>query len=173
MSKYVKDLVSQQIAKSVNGIDDALLVDVIGMSANLANVLRGELEKKGVRLLVVKSSLANRAFKGTRLETLFDGVEGSAAVCWGSEDIVTLSKVVVELAKDKRFADVFVPKAGVMDGEHLDAAQVAEVSKWPSRVEQLSMLVGQILGPGANLAAALLGPGSTVAGQIASIADHE
>ena len=40
------------------------------------------------------------------------------------------------------------------------------VSKWPSRQEQISMLVGQILGPGAQLSAALLGPGKRLNSQI-------
>ena len=35
-----------------------------------------------------------------------------------------------------------------MEGAKLSPAEVAEVSKWPpSRTEQLSLLVGQILGP--------------------------
>ena len=55
-----------------------------------------------------------------------------------------------------------------MDGEALSPAQVQEISKWPSREEQLSLLVGQILGPGRSLAGGLLGPGGTLAGQIES-----
>lgn len=55
-----------------------------------------------------------------------------------------------------------------MDGEQLSAERIKEISKWPSRQEQLSLLVGQILSPGANLAGALLGPGGTLASQIKS-----
>ncbi len=35
------------------------------------------------------------------------------------------------------------------------------------------MIAGQILAPGANLAAALLGPGSTIAGQLKTIYDKD
>ncbi len=45
MSKYVKDLVSNYVASQVNGVQDALLVDMVKMTANEANVLRGELEE--------------------------------------------------------------------------------------------------------------------------------
>ena len=48
----------------------------------------------------------------------------------------------------------------------LTAEEVKEVSKWPSREEQLSLLMGQILGPGATLSAQLLGPGKLVASQV-------
>ena len=53
-----------------------------------------------------------------------------------------------------------------MDGSKLSADDVAAVSKWPSREEQLSILVGQILSPGAKLSSQLLGTGAKLASQI-------
>ena len=50
-----------------------------------------------------------------------------------------------------------------MDGAKLSADEVKKVSKWPSRAEQLSILVGQILSPGATLSAQLLGAGAKLA----------
>jgi len=40
------------------------------------------------------------------------------------------------------------------------------VSKWPSRQEQISMLVGQILSPGSTLSGQLVGPARKIAGQV-------
>jgi ribosomal protein L10 len=60
----------------------------------------------------------------------------------------------------------FEARGGVMDGECLTAEKVKAISKWPNRQEQLSLLVGQILAPGANLSAQLLGPGGALASQI-------
>ena len=173
MSKFVKNLVSDNVKKTVSGVADALLVDMVKMTANETNVLRGEREAKGVQMMVVKTTLAKRALSDTTLSALFSTLGGSAALCWGGEDIVSLTKIVCDLAKDKRFVDKFVVKCGVMDSERLEAEQVKDVSTWPNRSEQLSLLLGQILGTGANLAAALLGPGSTVVGQIASKGEGE
>jgi large subunit ribosomal protein L10 len=53
-----------------------------------------------------------------------------------------------------------------MDGEAMTGEQVQKVAKWPSRLEQISMLVGQILSPGSTLAGQLVGPASTIAGQV-------
>jgi large subunit ribosomal protein L10 len=53
-----------------------------------------------------------------------------------------------------------------MDGQPLTADQVKLVSKWPSRQEQLSILSGQILNPGAKLSSQLLGAGAKLASQI-------
>ena len=94
------------------------------------------------------------------------------AVLWGAEDFVSLVKEVEDLNQDEDFEE-FETRGGVMDGEQLSPQRVAEISKWPSRAEQLSMLVGQILGPGSQLAAQLTGPGSALASQVKEKAGSE
>ncbi len=79
---------------------------------------------------------------------------------------MSLVKELVQRDKDSDKFDHFVADGGVMDGEKLDADGLKAVSKWPSRQEQISMLVGQILGPGSQLAAAMLGPGKMLNSQI-------
>ena len=60
-----------------------------------------------------------------------------------------------------------------MDGESLSAEKVLAISKWPNRQEQISLLVGQILSPGANLSAQLLGPGAQLAGQVKKLVENK
>lgn len=172
MSKYVKNLVTNHLRSRFEGVDDALLVDVVGLGVNANNRLRAELEAKDINLLMVKNSLAGRATAETPLGPMFEGLNGSAAVCWGGEDIISLAKEITRLADDEQYAP-FKVRGGMMDGEALLPAKVFEISKWPNRQEQLSLLVGQILGPGATLAAQLSGPGGALAGQIAQKADEE
>jgi ribosomal protein L10 len=166
MSKYVKNLITDYVRSRLEGVNDAVLVNVIGLESNNGMRLRAELRSKNIQLLVVKNSLAARALADTPLARMFDGVAGSAAVVWGSSDIVSLAKEVTRLVQTKEYEKVQA-RGGVMDGSQLTAAQVSEVSKWPSREEQISILVGQILGPGARLAAQLCGPGGALASQIA------
>lgn len=165
MSKYVKDLITKEIAQRLEGIDDALLVNVVGLDANKTVLLRRQLREKNIGLMVVKNSLAKRATEGTPLAPAFDGIEGAMAIVWGSEDFVSLAKEVNRLDGDKEFA-AFKARGGVMDGEQLSSDRVKEISKWPNRAEQLSILVGQILAPGANLLSQLSAPGGALASQI-------
>jgi large subunit ribosomal protein L10 len=123
-------------------------------------------------VLVVKNSLAARATAGTPLGPMFDGLSGTAAVCWGSEDIVSLAKEITRILRGDQYP-AFQPRGGVMDGQQLAAEQVAQVAKWPSRAEQLSLLLGQILSPGANLVSQLLSAGGALASQIAERAKGE
>lgn len=165
MSKYVKNLVSDELASRLDGVDEALLVKVVGLDANRTVNLRRALRDKDIKLMVVKNSLALRATAGTPLAVAFEAVEGPVALVWGTEDIVSLAKEIIRLAEDSEY-EGFEPRGGVMGGEPLTPEKVKEVSKWPSRSEQLSLLVGQILGSGAQLAAQICGPGGTLAGQI-------
>ena len=165
MSKYVKNLVVKDIANRLDGVQDALLVNVVGLDANSTMALRRQLRQKDIHLLVVKSGMAKRAAEGTSLAAAFDGAEGSLAMIWGAQDFVSLAKEVVALDKSQVYK-AFQTRGGVLDGECLTPERVKEISKWPNRQEQLSLLIGQILGPGANLAAQLLGPGATLASQL-------
>jgi large subunit ribosomal protein L10 len=165
MSKFVKDLITKDLRKRLEGVDDALLVDVIGLKNEKTVALRQRLRQKDIHLLVVKNSLAARATEGTRLAPAFEKVAGTMALIWGGEDIIALAKEVVKIAEDKDF-EPFKAKGGVMDGQPLAAEQVKLVSKWPSRQEQLSILSGQILSPGAKLSSQLLGAGAKLASQI-------
>lgn len=172
MSKYVKNLITNHLREQLKGVDAALLVNMVGMDANTSNALRTEMSQKGIEVLVVKNSLAARATAGTGLDGLFEEATGANAICWGAEDVVSLAKEVVRFGKDKRFA-AFTARGGIMEGEKLTAEQVEQVSKWPSREEQLSLLVGQILGPGARLASQICGPGANLAGQIKQKSEGE
>lgn len=165
MSKYVKNLISDHVREKLKGVNDALLVNMVGLSANANYRLRTVLHQKNIRVMVVKNTLAARAIAGTPLASMFDGVDGTSAICYGAEDIVSLAKEVTKLAKDPQFAP-FSARGGVMDGQQLSGSQVADVATWPSRVEQLSILAGQILSPAANLASQLGSVGGALASQI-------
>ena len=172
MSKYVKNLISEDLAKQLAGETDCLLVNVVGLDANNTMTLRRELRSKNIRITVVKNSLARRATEGTPLAVAFDSVAGPVAVVWGSEDIVSLAKEVVRLTKEEAY-EGFSAKGGLMDQALLTEKQVHEVSKWPGRAEQLSILVGQVLSPGANLSGQLLGPTGSLASQIKQCGTEE
>lgn len=172
MSKYVKDLLTKDISSRLDGVQEAVLVNVVGLTANQSVALRRDLREKDIQLVVVKNSLAKRATEGTPLAVAFEGCEGTLAVMWGSEDIVSLAKEATRL-HDSAELTAFQTRGGVMDGEAITPERVKEISKWPSREEQLSILAGQILGPGSELAAALLGPGKTLASQIKSKSEGE
>jgi len=170
MSKYLKGLLTQDLSRRLAGVEDCVVVNAIGLAANTAYTLRKQLREKQVQLMVVKNSIARRATEGTPLAAAFDGLDGPAAILWGGDDFVSLVKLVAELDKSEEFA-AFKARGGAMAGEALTAERVLEISKWPSRTEQLSLLSGQLLSPGAQLASQLIAVGGALANQIEQIAE--
>lgn len=172
MSKYVKNLISGDILRRLDGVSDAILVNVIGMNSSSTYSIRKLLRDKKIHMLVVKRSLAARATEGTSLRPMFAEREGSMAIVWGSEDFVSLAKEIAAIDKSKTF-EKFEIKGGVMDGDALTAEKVLAISKWPNRIEQISMLVGQVLSPGRTLLGQLLSPGGKLASQIEKMVEKQ
>ncbi len=170
MSKYVKNLISGDILRRLDGVSDAILVNVIGMDSGSTYQIRKTLREKKIGMLVVKRSLAARATEGTSLRPMFDDRAGSIAIVWGSEDFVSLAKEIAAIDKAKTF-EKFEVKGGVMDGDALSAEQVLAISKWPSRVEQISLLIGQVLSPGSTLMGQLLSSGGKLASQLEKLVE--
>jgi ribosomal protein L10 len=172
MSKFVKQLVTNDIAKRLDGVQYLILVGLTGIDANKTVHLRATLASKGINLLVIKNSLAKRATEGTLLAPAFQNMTGAYALCWGTTDIVTLAKELVRLSKDKTLQG-FEIRGALLDGEALGAAQAVEVSKWPTREEQIAIVLGQILGVGAKLSGQFIAFGGKIASQITKIADKD
>jgi large subunit ribosomal protein L10 len=172
MSKQLKNLIAGEIRKRLEGVNDALLVNVIGLNSQNTFALRKELRSKNIQLLVIKNSLAQRATEGTPLAKAFDASEGSFAIVWGAEDFVSLAKELVEIHKKPEF-EKCTAKGGVMEGEKLTAEKVKEVSKWPNRAGQISILLGQILSPGSKLLSQINGPGGKLLSQVKKKSEGE
>ena len=170
MSKYIKGLIVDDVARKLQGVNDALVCNVIGLDSEKTVQLRKELRSKGITLLVVKNSLARRAAQNSSLASAFESSEGSMALLWGAEDFISLCKEMVEIYKKPEY-EKMKSIGGVMDGERLTAEKVEEVSKWPNRVGQLSILLGQILSPGSTLLGQLAGPGGSLASQVSQIGE--
>jgi len=60
-----------------------------------------------------------------------------------------------------------------MDGEKLSPEKLVEVSKWPNRTQQIGLLVGQILAPGANLLSQIKAPGGLLLSQVKKKSEGE
>jgi hypothetical protein len=79
---------------------------------------------------------------------------------------------MTKLDQGNEFAK-FQTRGGVMDGDRLTAEKVKEISKWPNRQQQLAILLGQILSPGAKLLSQINAPGGALASQIKKKSEGE
>lgn len=170
MSKAVKEMIMSDLADRIGESRDMLVVDASRLDAVSANRLRLALREKSITALTVRNSLARKALNDLGLAALDPVLQGPSTLVWGGEDIVALSKEMARWAKEIAQLEI---KGGALEGSSLNAEDVERLSKSPSREELIGQVVGLILSPGAQLAAAISGPGATLASQLETIAEGE
>ncbi|MCG3181078.1 MAG: 50S ribosomal protein L10 [Phycisphaerae bacterium] len=173
MSKQVKQLICDELVQKFRDVDACMVVDLTPLDGLTANALRGEMAKANIRMMMVKNSLAKRALADLPLAPVGGLLDGACALAWGGDSIVDIAKLLVDKAKTLPLTI----KGAVLEGQALDAAAATGLSKLPNRAELMSMVSGQVLSPGAKLAAAVLGPGAAIAsiikGRIESLEKSE
>ena len=167
MSKLIKNMLTDALKSRLTDVGDAIVVSLGTLDAQRTTELRQALRKKNIHIQMVKNSLARRATAGTSLAPAFEKTEGMLAVAWGGEDVVDLAKELDRLSGVKEFAG-FECRGGALDGARLEADDVKQVAKLPTRSEQLSILSGQIISLASTLAGQIVSAGGTLAGQISS-----
>lgn len=167
MSKPVKEMIERDYVSRIEGYDDAMLISIRGIGANDNNRIRGDLAKKDIRVTVMKNSLARRAMAGTGLEPLGKLLEGANALAYGSESVVNVAREIVELVKE--FPGIEL-RGAVLDGQLFEGEEgVKALSKYPTRDEAIAKAVTLVVSPGRKLVGQVKGPGSNLAGIIKAI----
>jgi large subunit ribosomal protein L10 len=170
MSKAVKQMVIDQIKGRLGECREVLVLDTSRLDGVTDNRFRLALREKGIHLLQVKNTLAQRALADAGVGAMDAVLTGPSTLVWGSEDIVSLSKEIARWARDIQKLEI---KGGAVEGQVVDAQGVVELSKSPGRLELIGQISGLLLSPGARLAGALLGPGGVICGQLKAMSEKE
>jgi large subunit ribosomal protein L10 len=150
MSKQMKSMLVDDLKGRLDGVGELIVVSLGRLDAQKTTQLRQALRKKRINLQLIKNSLARMATSGSALAPAFEQADGMLAIAWGGEDVVDLAKELDRLSGVKDY-EGFECRGGAIDGARLDAADVKQVAKWPTRAEQLSLLSGQISSLAATL----------------------
>ena len=172
MSKPVKELVRNELMKRLQGIDSLAVVGFTGLDALSTHAVRGRLLEKGIRMTVVKNSVARQAFQKMGLEAASAMLDGPCALAYSPDPkvgVVSVVRTLLDVAKDSPKLTV---KAALLEGEVFPTGRIEELSKFPTRDEALSQLAAILLAPGRKLAACLIGPGGKVAAILKTIEEN-
>jgi large subunit ribosomal protein L10 len=166
MSKYVKELMMDQLRTDLNGSRSLLIVNLKGLDANAEHHLRRDLRKKSIRLRVLKNSLARRVFSELGMDGLSRFLDGQSAIAWGGEGIAELAKEMTAQVKLLKKPEI---KGGAVDGVVVGPEQVEDITKLPSREVLIGQVLGLLLGPARQTLALLSSPSSTLIGQLEAL----
>ena len=169
MSKPVKDLITKELTARLKDLDGVGVINPRGIDANKNHGIRRRLHEKGLRMMVVKNTLAKRAVGDSKLKGFDKLLDGPSAVIYGKASISTLARLLL----DEKKTDEKIELRGIyFDGElYTGDKGVEQVSKLPTREEAVANVLAAILGPGRKLAAALKGPGGKLGAVLKTIED--
>ncbi len=173
MSKPVKELIRKELVRRFDGLASMAVVDLTGVDANTTRDIRADLEAKNIAVTVVKNAIARQAFKRLGMEVVNEVIDGPCAIAYAIDPDVSVVNVVRELLDIRKEATALTLKGAVLEGDLFGPERMDELSKFPTREEALSQLVGVMLGAGGGLAACLLGPGAAIAGVLKTIEEKQ
>jgi large subunit ribosomal protein L10 len=167
MSKYVKELMMEQLKSDLDGNRSLLIVDLKDLDAISEHSFRRDLRKKSIRLRVLKNSLARRVFSDMGMAGLSKYLEGQSAVVWGGEGPSELAKEITTRFKALKKPEI---KGGAVDGVVVGPEQVEDITKLPSREVLIGQVLALLLGPARQTLSLLTSSTSTLVGQLEELA---
>jgi large subunit ribosomal protein L10 len=171
MSKQVKKMQMDVLAKTFKDVKDMVFLSASGIDAITDNKIRLGLRKKNITMMVVKNSLMRRVFTDLKVQPGDDVWNGPTLIAWGAESVKDLSREVENaVLKDPALKEKVRVKSALADGL---AVPFARALTMPTRKEAIADILGMILGPAASIAGCLTASASQVASQIQSIAEKK
>ena len=123
--------------------------------------LRKTFREAKVDYKVVKNTLARLAAKGTPLEKFAEQLVGPSAIVLGYDDVVAPAKVLREVLKEQ--GEKMSVKAGVIQGNLVDAKGLQALADLPGLPELRAMLLAMISAPASKLVRLFNTPGGQLA----------
>jgi len=168
MSKKIKQMQMDALAKTFDGVRDMVVMSVSGVDSLVDNKTRLDLLKKNVHLHMVKNSLARRVFTQLGID-MGEVWTGPTTIAWGANSVAELSRTLDQaIVRSDKFKDKVKVKTVIAEGEKVPFAQALTM---PTRLEAIGAGLAAILGPASAICGQLIGPAGQVAGQIQTISE--
>jgi large subunit ribosomal protein L10 len=168
MSKYVKELMMDQLRSDLDGSRSLIILDLKGLGAIAEYQLRRDLRKKSIRLRALKNTLARRVFADMGMEGLSRYLEGPSVAVWGGAGVAELAKEISTQVKALKKPEI---KGGAVDGVVIGPNQVEDITKLPSREVLIGQIVSLALAPAQRVVTLANAPASGLLGQLKTMAE--
>ena len=145
-----------EAVKVANGLltdaESAIVVDYRGLTVDEVTDLRKQLRDAGVKMVVIKNKILERAIEGTGYDDLKSTFVGPTAVAFSNEDPIAPAKIMKKFAEDH---DALEIKGGFIEKDVKTLDEINEFAELPSRDDLLSMLASALQDPMRKIARAV------------------
>ncbi len=154
MTKPQRQEMVEALKADLQASPNVYLTDFTGLDVLLMTELRRRLRGAGVKYIVVKNTLMQRALAENDVTELDEHLTGPTGVVLAGEDAVSAAKVLTEFVKEHERPAI---KIGFLDGKVVSPEDVERLAKLPSRDQLLAQLAGTMQAPVAGFLGALNG----------------
>jgi len=144
MNRATKSDVVKRLTARIERSPNLYLTDFTGLSVKPITELRRKLRDAGVEYVVVKNTLALRAFQTASLSGLEDLLTGPTGLVFAGDEPVAAAKVLAAFRKEN---GALTFKAGYVEGRRLSPEDVRRLATLPSRDELLGQVAGALHAP--------------------------
>ena len=135
-----KIAIDMELKEHVSQAAYMIIADYTGMDMPTTTSLKDSLNDSGARFSVVKNRMLARSFDSNATDLL----KGQSAMIYGDGDVVEVAKIINKFRKEN---EVPLIKGGIFEGKSINAEEVEELAKLPSKEVLYSMLVGTLQAP--------------------------
>lgn len=149
-----KSAVIEQLQSELNEADAVFLADFTGLDVAAMTTLRRKFREQGIRLHVVKNTLAVKASKSNQFEALVPHLRGATAMAIAKGDPASPARILRDFQKDN---EKLTLKAGFVEGRVLTVDEVKALANLPTRDQLISQVMQLALAPTQNVVYVLNG----------------
>jgi len=143
LNRSEKEVVISSVTDLAAKAQTLVMAEYRGITVADMTNLREKARSSGVKLSVLKNTLARRAVAGSSFEVVSDMMTGPLIYSF-SEDAVAAARVVADFAKTN--ANLVI-RGGVYGGKALDIDGVKQLASIPSKEVLLAQLLGLMQSP--------------------------
>jgi large subunit ribosomal protein L10 len=154
MSKTERQASVEALTELLKGSPNVFVTDFSGLNVLRMTELRRRLRGAGVEYVVVKNTLAQRAFAANGVHALDEHLAGPTGLVLSGTDALAGAKVLTEFAREFEKPAI---KIGLVDGRPVTPEQVKRLADLPPREVLLAQLAGYIQAPMAQFAGVMNG----------------
>ncbi|MGH7516689.1 MAG: 50S ribosomal protein L10 [Gemmatimonadales bacterium] len=154
MSKPERQETVETLTAELRASPNLYVTDFSGLNVLRMTEFRRRLRAAGVRYIVVKNTLAQRALAANQVTALDQHLAGPTGLVLAGHDPLAAAKVLTDFQKEFEKPAI---KIGLVDGKPVTPEQVKRLASLPSREQLLGQLAGAFQAPLAQFAGAMNG----------------
>lgn len=160
----------ERLKDSFSRAKSAIVADYRGLTVSQMNDVRNKLREADVELRVTKNTMARIAIKGTDSEALAESLVGPTAIAFSYDDPVAGARILKKLTDEYEKLGL---KGGILGDKFMAEADIAALSKLPTKEVLLGQLLSVMNGPMSGFVTVLSGNQRKLVQVLAAIRDQK